>query len=66
MHLISLPLLLLLLLGYRHGDMLYLRESRVKEKGGVLPVVSKVQEDEVDKLLATRDGRVHRKKDPQM
>lgn len=26
----------------------------------------KVQEDEVDKLLATRDGRVLRKKDPQM
>ncbi len=26
----------------------------------------KVQEDEVDKLLATKDGLVHRKKDPQM
>ena len=26
----------------------------------------KVQEDEVDKLLAAMDGRVHRKKDPQM
>lgn len=51
--------------------MLYLSEKKTLDS---LPSSSmevekeqvKVQEDEVDKLLAAMDGRVHRKKDPQM
>jgi hypothetical protein len=57
---------------FRHGDMLYLTEKKTLDSFPVLatslPAVAevKVEEDDVDKLLATRDGRVHRKKDPQM
>lgn len=49
--------------------MLYLTERKTLEPSLDAPSLSeggKVQEDEVDKLLAGRDGRVHRNKDPQM
>ena len=53
----------------RHGDMLYLAEMKTLSKSSVGapsgPGV-KVQEDEVDRRLAAMDGRVHRKKDPQL
>ena len=59
----------------RHGDMLYLQE-----RGGGLgsedmdtgPNQSDagnsqiVEEDEVDKILSKADGRIERKKDPQL
>lgn len=51
--------------------MLYLTEKKTLDAFPSLPASLpsaevKVQEDDVDKLLVTRDGRVHRKKDPQM
>lgn len=48
--------------------MLYLAEKKTLDSSPAsLPSAKvKVQEDEVDRLLATRDRRVHRKKDPQM
>ena len=57
----------------RHGDMLYLMEKKSLDPFPTLgpsepptePEV-KVQEDEVDVLLAGVDGRVHREKDSQM
>ena len=58
-----------------HGDMLYL----VDNAGGVVadntaqvapptsnPPVTGVKEDEVDQVLAKLDGKVYRKKDPQL
>ena len=54
----------------RHGDMLYLTERKSLDpspmESPMAPQEVKVQEDEVDVLLAGMDGRVHRKKDPQM
>ena len=52
--------------------MLYLAEKKTLDSSPAsLPSAEvnaevKVEEDDVDKLLVTRDGRVHRKKDPQM
>lgn len=52
--------------------MLYLKERKGFDPLPSLTPASapsgevKVQEDDVDKLLAGVDGRVHRKKDPQM
>ena len=58
-----------------HGDMLYLVDSvgglvadnTVKEVPATeAPPTSGVEEDEVDRILAQRDGKVYRKKDPQL
>lgn len=53
----------------RHGDMIYLAEktSRVSEKEeGSSAMASQVLEDEVDKILAAKDGKIQRKRDPQL
>lgn len=54
-----------------HGDMLYLAEKKTLDSAPTqspsLPRAQvKVEEDEVDRLLSTRDGLVHRKKDSQL
>ncbi len=59
----------------RHGDMLFLSEQNSgvevdgggKEgKGQMAPPTPAVAEDEVDKVLAQKDGKIYRKKDPQL
>ena len=53
----------------RHGDMIYLAEksSRVSEQEvGSAAVAREVREHEVDKILAAKDGKIQRKRDPQL
>ena len=64
----------------RHGDMLYLQESgsgsqlsEEMDTGSASAAASGegskgqvVEEDEVDKVLSKADGRIMRKKDPQL
>ena len=50
---------------HRHGDMLYLSEKAECEVGG-LTDGSQVKEDEVDQILAAKDGTIQRPRDPQL
>ena len=59
----------------RHGDMLYLQESGSGQLSEDMDTESAtgerskgqlVEEDEVDKVLSKADGRIMRKKDPQL
>ena len=50
---------------HRHGDLLYLSEKADSGAGG-LPVAPQVREDEVDQILAAKDGTIQRPRDPQL
>ena len=56
-----------LLCSLRHGDMLYLSEKSGDSGGGGGGWGSvAVEEDEVDRELGRRDGKIQRKRDPQL
>ena len=56
-----------LLTSLRHGDMLYLSEKSGDSGGGGGGWGSvAVEEDEVDRELGRRDGKIQRKRDPQL
>lgn len=48
---------------FRHGDLLYLAEKPSEAPTGSTAVA---EEDEVDKLLAQKDARIERSRDPQL
>lgn len=56
-----------LLHSLRHGDMLYLSEkSGNSGVGGGGWGSAAVEEDEVDRELGRRDGKIQRRRDPQL
>lgn len=48
-----------------HGDMIYLSEKKSISKD-VEPVSMATKEDAVDSVLATKDGKIIRERDPQL
>jgi nuclear protein localization family protein 4 len=52
----------------RHGDMIYLEQkvTSASVDSGVYVSHGNVEEDEIDKRLKKKDGKIHRKKDPQL
>ena len=50
---------------YRHGDMLYMKENDTGTIDAVT-VTGPTVEDEIDKQLRKKDGKIYREKDPQL
>ncbi len=50
---------------YRHGDMLYMKENDAGTIDAV-KVTGPTAEDEIDKQLRKKDGKIYREKDPQL
>ena len=51
---------------YRHGDMLYMKENDNGTIDAVRTVTGPTVEDEIDKQLRKKDGKIYREKDPQL